>query len=100
MGNQTITVPDDTGRLASGNGRIFVTAQPVEDGSMQFLPGRQPFGTAMNTTSGASSPSRILIVDDDVALLEGVESAFGGRGRCDVLFEFRACAAVAPAGRI
>ena len=34
----------------------------------------------MNTTSGAGSPSRILIVDDDVTLLEGVESAFRAAG--------------------
>jgi DNA-binding NtrC family response regulator len=34
----------------------------------------------MTTTSGASSRSRVLIVDDDVALLEGVESAFRAAG--------------------
>src|SRR3954463_4587611 len=34
----------------------------------------------MHTTPGATSPSRILIVDDDVALVEGVESAFRAAG--------------------
>jgi len=34
----------------------------------------------MHTTPGATSPSRILIVDDDLALVEGVESAFRAAG--------------------
>ena len=50
--------------------------------------------TAMHTTSGASPPSRLLIVDNDVTLLEGVERCVqGGRGGCNVLFELRACPA-------
>jgi DNA-binding response OmpR family regulator len=35
---------------------------------------------AMNTTSEARPPRRILIVDDDQALLEGLESAFNTAG--------------------